>query len=336
MENFLNQQGKVVPHTSFRHLVQIHKHGHKRRLPVTGHKSNQLILDGLDSASDLALQAAFHDFLHNILLKGISAGPPLLQNRAADLLSADIHKGSQMGQRKGLSAVLVARHLRHNLCGHITGRKEAVGFFNHGLTDHRSVLQHVLQIDQVAVMLLLGIVIRIMEVDNSLFMGFHNLLRKQHAHGKVLAYLSRHIIPLCGIDHGILIGILLVDGLVQMLDQGKDPVVCGVGFAGQLPLIAVAYIFLGDFITAHLHDAGLHHVLYVLHMGDMGHFLDFSFHSIRNRLNLIFVQPVNRLCSHIGSIDGIDDLDRIKLHLFPIPLDNLHIRLLLFTIVIHI
>ena len=43
-----------------------------------------------------------------------------------DLLTADIDKGSQMRQRKGLAAVLVAGHLCNNLCGYITGSKKAV------------------------------------------------------------------------------------------------------------------------------------------------------------------------------------------------------------------
>ena len=327
MENFLYQHGKVLSHPPIRHLIQIHEHGHKRCLPVTGHKGNQLILYGLDSAPDLAFQAAIHDFFHDFRVQGISAGCPLLHNRAAYLLPADIHKRRQMGQGKCLPAVLIAGHLGHNLRGHIAGSKEAVRFFNHCLTDYRSVLKHVLQIDQVAVMLFLCIIIRIMEMNNPLFMGFHDLLRKQHTHGQVLAHLSCHIIPLCGIDHRIFIGILLIDSLVQMINQSKDSVVRGVGLAGQLPLIAVPHIFLGNFITAHLHDAGFHHILYVLHMGNMGHFLDLSFHSIRNRLDLIFIQSVNRLCPHIRGIDGIYDLARVKLHLFPIPLDHLHISI---------
>ena len=88
-----------------------------------------------------------------------------------------------MGKGKGLSAVLVGSHLCHNLGGYIAGSEKAVGLFNHGLGNHRAVLQHILQVDQVTVMLLLRIVIGIMEVNNSLFMGLYNILRKQKSSG---------------------------------------------------------------------------------------------------------------------------------------------------------
>ena len=88
-----------------------------------------------------------------------------------------------MGKGKGLSAVLVGSHLCHNLGGYIAGSEEAVRLFNHGLGNHRAVLQHILQVDQVTVMLLLGIVIGIMEVNHPFLMSLHNILRKQKSSG---------------------------------------------------------------------------------------------------------------------------------------------------------
>ena len=88
-----------------------------------------------------------------------------------------------MRKGKGLSAILVGSHLCHNLGSYIAGGKEAVRLFNHGLGNHRAVLQHILQVDQVTVMLLLGIVIGIMEVNPPFLMSLHNILRKQKSSG---------------------------------------------------------------------------------------------------------------------------------------------------------
>ena len=51
---------------SFRHFVQIHEHGYKRRLSVTGHQSDQLILDRLYPALNFVSQTAFHDLVNDI------------------------------------------------------------------------------------------------------------------------------------------------------------------------------------------------------------------------------------------------------------------------------
>ena len=101
-----------------------------------------------------------------------------------------------MGKCKGLSAILVTCYLRHDLCCDITCSEEAVRLLNHCLADDGSVLQHILQIYQVAVMFPLGEIIRIMEMDNSLLMCFHNFFRKQHTLRQIFADLACHIITL--------------------------------------------------------------------------------------------------------------------------------------------
>ena len=88
-----------------------------------------------------------------------------------------------MGQRKGLAAVLVAGNLGNDLCGYIAGRKKAVRLFDQCFTDNRAVLKHILQIDKVTVVLPLCKIIRIMEMDNALLMGSHDLLWQQHTAG---------------------------------------------------------------------------------------------------------------------------------------------------------
>ena len=123
-------------------------------------------------------------------------------------------------------------------------------------------------------MLFLGIVIRIMEVNDSLLMSMHDLLREQNATAQILADLSCHIISLCGVDDRILVGVLLLDLLVDVLDQRENAIVRRVRLSRQLSLVAVAHILLCHLITTHLHNAGLDHVLNVFHIDRMGRFVN--------------------------------------------------------------
>ena len=50
---------------------------------------------------------------------------------------------------------------------------------NHGFGNHGAVLEHILQVNEVTVMLLLRIVIGIMEMNNAVLMGVHNIFREQ-------------------------------------------------------------------------------------------------------------------------------------------------------------
>ena len=92
-------------------------------------------------------------------------------------------------------------------------------FLDQCLTDHRSILKHIFQIDQITVMFSLCKIIGIMEMDNSLFMCSYDLLRKKYTAGKILTYFSSHVITLGRIDHRVLIGIFLVDLFVDIIKQ---------------------------------------------------------------------------------------------------------------------
>ena len=56
-----------------------------------------------------------------------------------------------MRQRDGLAAILVRGDLRDDLRGDIAGRGEGMRLFDERAGDDRAVLQHVLEIDKVAV-----------------------------------------------------------------------------------------------------------------------------------------------------------------------------------------
>ena len=59
-------------------------------------------------------------------------------------------------------------------------------FFDHGAGDHGPVLQHIVQIDQIAVVHMLRVVVRIVEVDDTGFMGINDFLRQKNPAGNVL------------------------------------------------------------------------------------------------------------------------------------------------------
>ena len=95
-KRFFDEHRQVVSGFSFRHFIQIHEHGYKRRLSVTGHQSDQLILDGLYPALNFLSQTAFHDLGNNIKIHIFAEGFSLFDDRLADLFSAHIHERCQV------------------------------------------------------------------------------------------------------------------------------------------------------------------------------------------------------------------------------------------------
>ena len=124
-----------------------------------------------------------------------------------------------MGQADGLTAVLVGGHLRNDLGGDVAGGGEGVGLFDEGAGNYGAVLQHVLQVDQITVMHVLGIVIGIVEVNDAGFVSLHDLPGQKDAAGNIFADLARHIVALHSVDGGVLVGVLLLDFLVVALDE---------------------------------------------------------------------------------------------------------------------
>jgi hypothetical protein len=115
-----------------------------------------------------------------------------------------------MGKSDALSAVLRAGDLGYALGGDVAGRGKALGLFDHGIRDDRSVLQHFLKIYQTAVIHMLYEIITVMEMYDTGPVRFCNVLRKQDAVGEVSGDFSRHIVSLNGDHHGVFIGILSI------------------------------------------------------------------------------------------------------------------------------
>ena len=113
-------------------------------------------------------------------------------------------------------------HLRNDLGGNVAGGRKAVGLFNIGAGDHGAVLQHILQVDQIAVVHVLRKVVGIVEVDQALIVCLDDLRVQQQAGGQVFGDLTSHIVTLDAVHGGVLVGVLLLDFLVLALDQAED------------------------------------------------------------------------------------------------------------------
>ena len=189
MVSSMMMRGQLSPaHCGF---AQIHEHGDEGGLTVGGHEGDDLILDGLNAAVDLAAQAAFHD-LTLALGRDIQTFH-LGLDLGSDLLAGDVHEGGKMGQADALTAVLVGSHLCNDLGGDVAGGGEAVGLLDIGAGDDGAVLEHIVQIDEVTVVHVLGKIVGVVEVDKAFLMRLNDLRVQQQAGSQVFGDLTGHI-----------------------------------------------------------------------------------------------------------------------------------------------
>ena len=229
-----------------------------------------------------------------------------------------------MGQTDALAAVLVTGHLCHDLRGDVARGGEAVRLLDQRAGDNGAVLEHVLQIDQVTVMHVLGKVVHIVKVDQPLLMGLHDILREQDSARDILGDLARHIVALHAVNGGVLIGVFLLGLLVIALDQAEDLVVRRVGAARQRAGVAVLDIALGHLKGALLHDLIFHQILNLLHGGGTSHFQAALLHVGGDGHDLLLAQLAAVLIGIVGLCDRNDDLCDVKYGLRAVSFDNLH------------
>ena len=98
---------------------------------------------------------------------------------SADFLTGNVDKRCQMRQGNGLAAILVGGDLRDDLCCDVAGRRKAVRTFNQCAGNHRTVLEHIFQVDQIAVMHMLCEVVCVMEVDDSFVLRLDDFFREE-------------------------------------------------------------------------------------------------------------------------------------------------------------
>ena len=159
---------------------------------------------------------------------------------------------------------------------------------------------------------MLGIIVRVMEMDDAGLVGVHHFLGKQDTTGDVLADLARHVVPLDGVDGGVLVGVLLLDFLVIALDQAEDAVVRGVGLTQKAAGIAVGNIFLGHLESAVGHDGLFHQILNFLYGRAAAHFLAGDLDALGNSLDLQRGHTYLLVHRIIGLGHGHDDLINVE------------------------
>ena len=324
-QHLLNDDGQVgLQALVVTGLVQVHKDRDERGLAVGGHQGDDLILDGLHTALDLLAQALLHD-LGDLLLAGVNAQILHLGlDIAADLLAADIDKGGQVGQADALAAVLAGRDLRDDLCGNVAGRGEGVRLFNQSAADDRAVLQHIVQIDEVAVVHVLGVVVGIVEVDDALLMRFDDLRGEQHTHGQILADLAGHVVTLYAVDGRVLVGVLLLDFLVVALDEGEDLIVRRVVGALKALHVAIGDVPAGNLIRTGGHDCVLDDVLDLLDVHRVAAGIADLLHMIADLDNLLLRQALGIGYDLVSLRDGRNNFGNVKDSLAAVALDDLH------------
>ena len=196
--------------------------------------------------------------------------------------------------------------------------------FDERAGDDRAVLEHILQVHEIAVVHVLGKIVRVVEMDDTGLVRLDDLLRQQHPAREVLRYLARHIVALDGVDGGVLVGVFLLDLFVVRLDEGQDLVVRRVRLAHQRACVAVGDVVFCDLIGPVRHDLVLDEVLDLLDTERSVHRLTAELHTLGDAADLHRGQAVCFLDNVIGSCDGGDDLHDIEDGLRAVALDNFH------------
>ena len=227
-----------------------------------------------------------------------------------------------MAHLHGLAAVLVGGDTGDDLGDDGAGHLEALGRLDELAVDHGSVVQHVPDVHQAAVEDVLDKVVGVVEVEHAVVVGLGDLLRQQQTTGQVPAHLTGNVVALGGGDGGVLVGVLLGQVLVVVADQSQNGLVGGVCLAHQSAGIAVDDISLGQLILLRLHQALLHHILYVFHQQALAVLAGYG---VGDGFNGGIVHAIGFLHRQIGLLNGHDNLAAVKVYSGAISLDYFHL-----------
>ena len=230
-----------------------------------------------------------------------------------------------MGKADGLTTVLVGCNLGNDLGSDVAGGGEGVGLFDASAGNNRAVLQHILQVYQIAVVHMLGIVVGVMEVDDTGIVGIHDLLGEQDAAGNILGDLAGHVVTLNRIDGRILIGVFLLDFLVVTFDQTQNAIVSGVGLAHQTTGVTVGDVGLGNLKGTMSHNGLFHQILNFFNSGTSAHLLAGDLHMLGDALDLQRSHADVFFRCFIGFGNGRFDLLCVKDFFRAIAFNDLHI-----------
>ena len=325
-QGLLDDEGEVLLGLLVAGLVEVHEDRDEGGLAVGGHESDDLILDGLDTAGDLVAQALIDHGLDLVGRGLVADGLHLGVDRAADLLAADVDEGREVLERDRLATVLAASDLGDDLGRDVAGGGEAVRLLDHGAGDHGAVLQHVVEVDEVAVVHALGVVVRVVEVDDALLVGLHHVLGQKLAVRQVAADLAGHVVALDGDHSRVLVGVLLLDDLVIGVDERQDLVVGRVLVALLILQVAIDDVLAGHGELVESHELVLDHVLDLLDRDGVAGLAALVLHVERGELDLALLEALVGGDLLIGGGNRVDNLRKIEADFRPVALNNLHLR----------
>ena len=305
-------------------LAEIHVDRDERSLPVCRHQRHDLILDRLHATLDLLAHALLDDGVELVLLHLDARLRTLVGELPADRLTTDVDERREMRKRDGLAAVLVGRDLRDDLRRDVARRGEALRLLDHRPGDDRAVLQHVLEVHEIAVVHVLRIIVHVVKVDEAVLVRLHHVLRQEESRRDVLRHLARHVVALHRVDRRVLVRVLLLDVLVVALDEGEDLLVGRIRLAGELALVAVDDVLLRDLMGAHLHDLVLDDILDLLDRHRTVARRAHARNLLRNQLDAALAQGVLVVHRLTGLANRVLNLDDVKFLFLARTLDDLH------------
>ena len=167
-----------------------------------------------------------------------------------------------MSKTHTLAPVLVRGYLSNDLSCNITCCRKAMRLFNHCSADNRSVLQHIIKIDKIAIVHTLDIVICIMEMYYSFSMCINYILRKQQSFCHITADFTSQIISLNTVDYRIFITVFLFCFFIIAVNKTHDLSVCSILSPKFCSFISVCNIMSCCFISTVSHYLIFYHILY--------------------------------------------------------------------------
>ena len=153
--------------------------------------------------------------------------------------------------------------------------------------DDRAVLEHILEIDEVAVVHMLREIVGVMEVYDAFLMRLDNVRREKETVGQVARDLARHVVALGRVDDRVLVRVLLLCLLVVALDEREYLLVGGVRAADKVVRVAVGDIVLRDLEGSVRHYLVFDHVLYFLDAGGAAEALTGQHHALGDAVDLL-------------------------------------------------
>ena len=307
--------GIVVP--------QVQEQRNKRRLAIGGHKGVDLVLDGLHAGFQFFPQAFIHNRFDLFRIRVFAQGVLRLIHK---FFPAAPQVFAQMPHVNRLTAILAGSNGSDNLGHYVTGYLEALGRFNHLAVHHRTIVQHVADINQAAVENRLDKIIHIVKMDYAFIMGFGNFFRQNYPAGQVLGNLTGDQVPLGRSHNRIFIAIFFHNIFVAVTDQRKDGFIRRIGFTHQRPAVTVNNVGFCQIKLAGFLQLAFHNILNILHQ-QAGTVL--PLYICCNFFNRAFGNTALLFYSRIGFLNGHYYFLGIKINRRAVALNYFHAKTLL-------